>query len=89
LGDWDASLSGVRYGTLPAWDGTGRTRPMLVWNANIGKRITPALDLKFFVNNLFNALHPEDGSNIEFPYFYDTYSPVGREVALQMRYRFQ
>jgi iron complex outermembrane receptor protein len=89
LGDWDASVSGVRYGTLPTWDETGRTRPMLVWNANIGKRITPALDLKFFVNNVFNALHPEDDSNVAFPYFYDTYSPVGREVALQARYRFR
>ncbi len=86
--DWTASLFGTRYGSLPRANGGGRIGPHFLWNANIGKRITERATIKLYVNNLFNSLHPRDPSNNSFPYFYDAYSPVGREIAAQLDYRF-
>lgn len=87
-GDWSASLFGTRYGSLPRADGNGRLGVQFLWNANIGKRITDKATIKLYVNNLFNSLHPRDDTNSVFPYFYDVYSPVGREIAGQFEYRF-
>lgn len=88
-GDWSANLSTTRYGTLPKLDSAaGRTGVHFLWNANIGKQITDKATLKFYVNNIFNNLHPEDETNGDFPFFYDAYNPVGREVAAQFEYRF-
>lgn len=87
-GDWSASLFGTRYGSLPRANGNGRLGVQFLWNANIGKRITDKATIKLYVNNLFNSLHPRDDTNSVFPYFYDVYSPVGREIAGQFEYRF-
>lgn len=86
-GDWNASLFATRYGSLPKYSKEGRTGVHFIWNANVGKRITDKASLKLYVNNLFNNLHPEDETNSRFPYFYDVYSPVGREVAVQFEYK--
>lgn len=86
--DWNASLSMIRQGSLPAFGDKGRTGKLFIWNANVGKKITDSMDIRFYVNNIFNATHPDDGSNTGFPYFYDVYNPVGREVAVQMIYTF-
>ena len=77
----------TRYGSLPKYSGVGRTGVHFLWNANIGKRITDKAELRLYVNNLFNNLHPNDETNSSFPYFYDAYSPVGREVAMQFEYK--
>ena len=83
-GDWSANLSTTRYGSLPKFDSTaGRTRVHFLWNANVGWNISDAVEAKLYVNNLFNNLHPEDETNSSFPYFYDIYNPIGREVSLQ------
>lgn len=92
-GDWRASLFATRYGSLPKRnplpDGTHeRTRIHIVWNANVGYRFTDDVNLRFYVNNLFNNIHPQDETNTSFPYFYDHFSPVGREVSVQLEYRF-
>ncbi|RDZ27536.1 TonB-dependent receptor [Lysobacter silvisoli] len=84
---WSASLFTTRYGSLPKFNGQGRTGVHFLWNANVGKRITDKAELKFYVNNLFNSLHPHDETNSSFPYFYEVYSPVGREFALQFEYK--
>ena len=60
-----------------------------LWNANVGKQITDKAQVKVYVNNLFNNLHPNDETNSSFPYFYDVYNPVGREVAVQFEYAFR
>lgn len=86
---WSANLFTTRYGTLPKYGGEGRTGVFFLWNANVGKQVTEQMAFKFYVNNLFNALHPQDETNSSFPYFYDVYSPVGREVAFQVDYRFR
>lgn len=87
-GDWSASLFGTRYGSLPRENNGGRTNVHFLWNANVGKRITDKAAIKLYVNNLFNNIHPDDPSSTSFPYFYDVYSPVGREIAGQFEYRF-
>ena len=86
-GDWKASVFTTRYGTLPKYSGVGRTGVHFLWNANVGKRITDKAELRLYVNNLFNNLHPDDETNSSFPYFYDAYSPIGREVAVQFEYK--
>ncbi|SFK73829.1 Secretin and TonB N terminus short domain-containing protein [Lysobacter sp. cf310] len=88
-GDWSSSLFMTRYGSLPKAGGVGRTGVHFIWNANVGKQITDQAAIKFYVNNLFNNLHPEDETNNSFPYFYDVYSPIGRELALQFEYQFK
>lgn len=88
LGDWSANLFTTRYGTLPKYSGEGRTGVHFLWNANVGKKITDKAALKFYVNNLFNNLHPQDETNSSFPFFWEVYSPVGREVAAQFEYTF-
>jgi outer membrane receptor protein involved in Fe transport len=89
LEDWSANLSTTRYGTLPkVQDDAGRTGVHYLWNANVGKKITDKAEVTLYVNNLFNNLHPGDETNSDFPYFYDAYSPIGREVAVQFEYKF-
>lgn len=86
---WSANLYGQRYGSLPRADGVGRIGPYLLWNANIGKRITARATVRLFINNLFDAAPPHDASNADFPYYYDqVYSAVGREFSAQLDYRF-
>ncbi|MGO1070436.1 TonB-dependent receptor domain-containing protein [Lysobacter sp. CA199] len=87
-GDWSSSLFMTRYGSLPKAGGVGRTGVYFLWNVNIGKRITDKATLKFFVNNVFDNTHPGDETNTSFPYFYDVYSPIGRELAAEYEYRF-
>lgn len=86
--DWQASLSVVRSGSLPRYDQQGRIGALSIWNANVGKQITDDMNVRFYVNNVFNKIHPEDRSNTEFPYFYEAYNPVGREIAVQATYAF-
>ncbi len=82
-GDWQASTSMVRHGSLPNAAGTGRLGALYLWNANLGKKITEKMELRFYVNNVLNGIHPGDDTNTAFPYSYETYNPVGREIALQ------
>lgn len=93
-GDWQASVFGTRTGSLPNFafndDGTlGRTRALIIWNANVGWQMTEAARARLYVNNVLNDIHPEDKTNDSFPFFYDAFSPVGREVALQFEYSFE
>lgn len=87
LEDWSASVFTTRYGSLPKFNGEGRTGVHFLWNVNVGKQITDKAGLKLYVNNVFNNLHPGDETNTSFPFFYEVYSPVGREVAVQFEYR--
>jgi len=88
-GDWKASLFATRYGTLPRANNGGRTGVHILWNANVGRKLGKQAELRLYVNNVFDAIHPHDPSSTSFPYFYDNYSPVGREVAAQVEYRFR
>lgn len=86
--DWNVNVFATRYGSLPNWEETGRIAPYILWNANVGKHVAPDLRLSFFVNNIFNKFHPRDDSFDTYPFFYYSYSPVGREVSAQIEYSF-
>ena len=88
-GRWSGNLFGVRYGSLPRADGSGRLPAQLLWNANLARRISERTLLTLFVNNLLDVAPPRDSSNTVYPYYYDeVYSAVGREFALQLDYNF-
>jgi len=85
---WNASLYGYRYGSLPNYEESGRIAPYIVWNANISRRITPQATLGLYVNNVLNKLSPTDDTYTDYPYFYRSYSPIGRQIAAQFSYQF-
>lgn len=87
--DWTFNLFGTRYGSLPNWQETGRIAPYILWNANLGKKVTDKLSFTFFVNNIFNKFSPRDDGYNSYPYFWRAYSPIGREVSAQIEYRFR
>lgn len=87
-GDWQAALFMLRYGSLPNWQETGRIAPYFLWNTSIGKRITEDLRLNLYVNNLFDKTHPTDKGFNTYPYFWRAYSALGREVAVELEYKF-
>lgn len=88
-GDWSSNLFMSRYGSVPNWQETARIAPYFLWNANVSKKITDKLTASFFVNNIFNNFHPDDDGYNSYPYFSGNYSPIGREIAAQLEYKFR
>lgn len=86
--DWNVALYGYRWGSLPNWAETGRIGSHVIWNANVQKKITDDMTIGLFVNNVFDKLHPEDDTFNSYPFFWRSYSPIGREVFFQVDYRF-
>ncbi|WP_228325341.1 TonB-dependent receptor domain-containing protein [Xanthomonas dyei] len=69
----------------------GRVGPAITWNVNLGYRITPAMKLNLYVNNVFNST----GYNHKGPYKLDyecynsrLFSPIGREIAAEYVFDF-
>lgn len=87
-GDWQAALFMLRYGSLPNWQETGRIAPYFVYNTSVGKRVTDKLRVNMYVNNIFDKIHPKDDGFNSYPYFWRAFSPVGREIAMEMEYKF-
>ena len=86
--DWSASLFMLRLGSLPNWQETGRIAPYFIWNTNVSKEISEDLKLTVFVNNVFNKIAPRDDGFNTYPYFWRAFSPIGRELAIQVDYTF-
>ncbi|MGY0619790.1 TonB-dependent receptor plug domain-containing protein [Lysobacter sp. A378] len=86
--DWNASVYGYRWGSLPNWAETGRIGSHVIWNANVQKKLTDNLTAGVFVNNVLDELHPEDDTYNSYPFFWRAYQPIGREVFFQLDYRF-
>lgn len=86
--DWQASVFMLRYGSLPNWQETGRIAPYFIWNTSVGKQITEDMQVNLYVNNLFDKTHPRDDGFNSYPYFWRAYSPIGREIALELQYKF-
>jgi outer membrane receptor protein involved in Fe transport len=86
--DWNVNVYGTRWGSLPNWAETGRIAPHLLWNVNVNKQITNNATVGLFVNNVFDKIAPNDPTFNTYPYFWRAFSPVGREVFLQLDYRF-
>lgn len=87
--DWQAAVFMLRYGSLPNWQETGRIAPYFLWNTSVGKEITENAKITLYVNNIFDKTHPRDDGFNSYPYFFRSYSPIGREVALEFQYNFK
>ncbi|MFD0725929.1 TonB-dependent receptor plug domain-containing protein [Lysobacter brunescens] len=87
-GDWLVNVNGYRYGSLPNWAETGRIAPYIVWNAGVQKRITDKATIGLAVQNLLDKTAPRDESFNAYPYFWNSYSPIGREVFVSFNYKF-
>jgi len=69
----------------------GRVGPAIVWNFNVGYKLTENAKINFYVNNVFNAT----GYNHKDPYKRDyeftnsrLWQPVGREIAMEYVFDF-
>ncbi len=73
---------------MPNWAETGRIAPFTTYNTSVTYVVDQSLDLQLAVSNLFDKVHPNDATYDSYPFFYRSYSPIGREVSLEARYRF-
>lgn len=87
-GDWQANVNGFRNGSLPNWAETGRIAPYIIWNAGVQKKITDKMTIGFAVQNLLDKLAPSDDTYNAYPFFWQSYSPIGREVFANINYKF-
>lgn len=87
-GDWQANVNGYRLGSLPNWAETDRIAPYIIWNAGLQKKITDKMTIGFAVQNLFDKLAPSDDTFNSYPFFWRSYSPIGREVFANINYKF-
>ena len=87
-GDFSTTLFGIRYGSLPNWEETGRIAPYIVYNLTARYEVTPDLAFGVAVNNVLNKRAPEDDSFFTYPFFWRAYSPIGREVFVGAEYSF-
>jgi iron complex outermembrane recepter protein len=88
-GDWSANLFMNRFGSVPNWQETGRIAPYFLWNVNASKQITEKATVSLFVNNIFNKFSPRDEGFNTYPYFWRSFSPVGRQISAQFEYKFK
>ncbi len=87
-GDWQVNLNGFRNGSLPNWAETGRIAPYIIWNAGLQKKITDKMTIGFAVQNLLDKGAPRDDTYNSYPFFWRSYSPIGREVFANINYKF-
>ncbi|GAB1595891.1 TonB-dependent receptor plug domain-containing protein [Lysobacter claricitrinus] len=93
-GDWDATALMTREGSFPVWqpaiaDAYGmdsRIGALTTWNLTVGTKITDDISVRFNINNVFDKIHPSDPTMNTYPYFWQAYDPVGREVGVQLTY---
>nr|MBP6751113.1 TonB-dependent receptor [Xanthomonadaceae bacterium] len=97
--DWDATVLMNRVGSFPIWNPNNtrfvngqidsRVGPHIVWNLSVGKEIIDdKLSMRVNVNNVFDRIAPRDNSFNSYPYFWQGNNPVGREIGLQLDYKF-
>lgn len=77
----------TRMGSFPIWQPLvgqshcmdTRIGPHIMWNVTVDKEITDDLSVRVNVNNVFDGIHPDDATMTSYPYFFQQYSPIGRE----------
>lgn len=89
-GPWSATLYGIRYGSLPNADGTGRIAPYMLYNGSVGYRFDDDNSLSLIVNNLRNTHPPLDKTGEGgWPYYpVGNYDPYGRQFWLEYNLHF-
>lgn len=94
--DWSATVFMSRLGSFPIWqpavaDAYGldsRIGPHILWNVSVGKQVTEQLGIRVNVNNVFDRIAPRDDTMNSYPYFWQSYDPLGREIGVELTYRF-
>ncbi|HEU4812760.1 MAG TPA: TonB-dependent receptor [Xanthomonadaceae bacterium] len=86
--EWGAALYGYRWGSLPNWAETGRIGSHTIWNVNVSRQITDNAEISLYVNNVLDEIHPKDDTFNSYPFFWRSFSPVGREVFVEFSYLF-
>jgi iron complex outermembrane receptor protein len=98
---WSTSLYVDRYGRSPNYYATtqdsytrssaGKLSPWILYNASVRYQATPALQLSFLVNNIFNTLPPIDRTypgSAGTPYNTSNYNVFGRSMYVEATYEF-
>ena len=94
--DWDVGVLMTRIGSFPVWQPTvaeaygldSRIGPQILWNMSVGKQLTEDMRVRVNVNNVFDRIHPNDPTMNSYPYFWQAYSPIGREIGVEFSYKF-
>jgi outer membrane receptor protein involved in Fe transport len=87
--DFTATLYGARLGGIPNYDGTYRLGPTFLYNATMGYRVTPGIDVSLVVDNLFDKRPPRDPTWTSYPYYSrNWFNPIGRAYFVQMSLKF-
>ena len=95
LNSWDSTVFMTRMGSFPVWQPTvanaygydSRIAPYLVWNITVGKRFNDRFSARLNVNNVFDNIHPNDPTMNSYPYFWQSYDALGRQVGLELTYK--
>lgn len=96
---WSSTLYYHRYGPSPNYTGLingpdfpgdAKVAPWITWNWSLTYSPTKDVDVSLLTNNVLNKMPPKDGSfSGVFPYYNtENYNVYGREVMLQLQYRF-
>lgn len=88
--DWTVNLFGSRLGANQNWAETGRLRPYITYNLQVGHQFTPNTKVEFTVANLTDNQYRFDETYTSYPYFYayNGADPLGRRFFLSMSHRF-
>ena len=90
IGRWDTTLYGIRYGSLPKSDESGRIAPYALYNGSVRYRFSDAGSLALIVNNLRDSRPPEDRNGGGWPFYpVGNYNPYGRQLWLELSYHFE
>jgi outer membrane receptor protein involved in Fe transport len=87
-GDFNTTLAANRLGSFSRYDADGRIAPYITYNASVRYQASENVALTLVGNNILNKRAPRDDSYAAYPYFWYAYSPIGRELFIQLDYRF-
>lgn len=93
---WDATALMNRRGSFPIWNPAAitsmgldsRIAPFITWNLSAGKKFTDTFAMRVNVNNVFDRIHPSDNTNFTYPYFFQAYDFIGRQIGVEATYKF-
>ena len=100
-GSWSSTVYVNRFGKSPnylstVYNGysrplTGSLAPWFLYNASVRYQATPALEVSFLVNNIFNKMPPIDrtySGSTGTPYNNSNYNVYGRSMYVEATYKF-
>lgn len=88
--DWSATLFGSRLGENMNWAETGRLKPYITYNLQVGKKVGPNTKIDFTVVNLTDNQYRWDDTYTSYPYFYSYIGadPLGRRYYISVQHKF-